>query len=274
MVDLLLLGGAGEAAQIAETLAGDRELCVVTSLAGRTRDPRHLPGHVRIGGFGGPEGLGRYLDMHRVKWVIDATHPFSSQISHHARLACERASVPRIQLWRPGWTARPGATWIDVASVADVVPALAGLPRRPRKVLLTIGGRGLEPLSEAPHIHWIVRLVEAPAVPLALPRHEVVTARGPFRYEDELALMRAHGIDGLVTKNSGGQATRAKLDAARTLDLPLIAIARPPPEPGEVATDVASALAWLERWRSRSAATPSIRRTTRGAPAGARPRRR
>ena len=238
-VRILILGGTAEALRLAEACAQRSELSVITSLAGRTRAPSAPPGKLRVGGFGGAEGLARYLRAHAIERLVDATHPFASQIGGNALEACRAAGVPRVRLLRPPWRRQPGDRWIDVPSLAE---AARRLPQHGR-VFLSVGSRDLEAFAGL-EPWFLVRSIEPPATALA--NAHWLCARGPFRQDDELALLRAHAIDLLVTKASGGDATYPKLAAARELSLPVIMVRRPPPPPGAVVDTVAAALAWLD----------------------------
>jgi precorrin-6A/cobalt-precorrin-6A reductase len=239
---LLILGGTAEAVALAVACTARPGLEVISSLAGRTRPPTLPPGEVRSGGFGGAEGLARFLIERGIGCVIDATHPFAAQMSAHAKAACDEASVPRLRLLRPPWQPEPGDRWIEVADLAE---AARRLPELGRRAFLTVGQRDLGAFAGL-DLWFLVRTIE-PAGPLPLRRAQWLAGRGPFAVEGELALLRAHGIDVLVTKASGGEATYAKLVAARRLGLPVLMVRRPPPPPGPVVDSVAAALASFER---------------------------
>ena len=240
---LLLLGGTREAVELARSLAGEPRVETTYSLAGRTRRPVPVPATVRTGGFGGPDGLAAYLRDANIELVVDATHPYAATMSLHAAVACKRESVPRLVLHRPPWTPEPRDRWVEVSDTQSAARALAGLGRR---ALLTVGSRGLAPFAAVPGVSFVVRAVEPPAAVLDPARFEVVLARGPFDVESERGLLESRGIDVVVSKNSGGAAARAKLEAARTLGLPVVMIARPPPPPGERVEAVAAATEWIE----------------------------
>lgn len=239
---LLILGGTAEAVDLARACVARPELEVISSLAGRTRAPGLPPGEVRIGGFGGPGGLARFLTGRGIDRVIDATHPFAAQIGAHAEEACREASVPRLRLLRPPWQHRLGDRWIEVA---DLTEAAQRLPELGSRVFLTVGHQDLMAFAGL-DLWFLVRTIEPPGL-LPLRHGEWLAGRGPFAVEGELALLRAHAIDVLVSKASGGAATYAKLAAARQLALPVVMIRRPPPPPGLVVDSVEAALAWLER---------------------------
>lgn len=240
MTRALILGGTAEAVQLARGCAALADLEIISSLAGRTRAPTTPPGEVRIGGFGGALGLAAFLDARAIDRVVDATHPFAVRIGRHAEQACSALSVPRLRLLRPPWRRVPGDKWTVVGDLAE---AAQRLPSSGRRVLLTIGQRELDAFEGQDH-WFLVRTIEPPLRPWR--NAHWLSARGPFRLEDELALLREHAIDVLVTKASGGEATYPKLAAARALGLPVIMVLRPPPPPGPVVESVAEALAWLD----------------------------
>jgi len=240
---VLILGGTREAVALAGALVErfGRE-AVITSLAGRTAAPARVPGTVRTGGFGGAAALAGYLREERIAAVIDATHPFATQISANAAAACSRAGVPRVVLDRPAWQPGPADDWHMVESLAE---AAARLPNAGRRVFLSLGPRAVPAFSGVSDVWFLVRMVDPPAEPLPLTAHEVVLGRGPFDEVAERQLMAAHGIDLVITRNSGGEGAVAKLAAARALGLPVIMLARPAPPAGERVATVDAVLAWL-----------------------------
>ncbi|MEU4685728.1 cobalt-precorrin-6A reductase [Streptomyces xinghaiensis] len=239
---VLILGGTGEARRLAGELATDPGLRVTSSLAGRVARPRLPAGEVRVGGFGGPEGLARWLREHRVDALIDATHPFAGTISRNAARAAAETRVPLLALRRPGWTAGPGDDWHPAASLEE---AAALLPALGERVFLTTGRMGLAAFAGLTGLWFLVRSVDAPEPPFP-PRTEVLLARGPFTVEGETELLRRYGIDVLVTKDSGAGATAAKLTAARRAGLPVVVVRRPEMPAGVPAVaGVAGAVAWL-----------------------------
>ncbi|MEU4999885.1 cobalt-precorrin-6A reductase [Streptomyces sp. NPDC021622] len=241
---VLVLGGTAEARALAARLATRPDVRVTTSLAGRVARPAALEGDVRVGGFGGVDGLAAWLREHRVDAVVDATHPFAATISEHAVRAAAATGVPAVLLRRPGWRPAPGDHWHDAGSLAE---AAALLPSLGRRVFLTTGRLGLAAFAEPSlaELHFLVRSVEPPEPPL--PHHtEILLDRGPYTVEGETALLREHRIDVLVTKDSGGAATAAKLTAARTLSVPVLIVRRPPaPEGARELPDVAGVLSHL-----------------------------
>lgn len=239
---ILILGGAGEAARLAQALADQPEVTVTTSLAGRTSTPPPLAGRVRVGGFGGPEKLTEYLRAEGFDKVIDATHPFAARISANAAQACAAAGTPRLILARPPWARQAGDTWIEAASMAE---AAQRLPEIGRRAFLTVGMQSIPVFSTVASVWFLVRLLHPQPLPLA--QYAAIDGKGPFNAEAEQSLMAAHRIDVLVTKTSGGSATYGKIAAARALGLPVLMIARPPMPAGECVGDVDQAVEWVLR---------------------------
>ncbi|WP_371478192.1 cobalt-precorrin-6A reductase [Kitasatospora sp. NBC_00315] len=239
---VLILGGTTEARRLAAELARRADLRVTSSLAGRVAEPRLPVGEVRIGGFGGPAGLAEWLRTHRVDALVDATHPFAEVMSRNAARAAADTGVPLLALRRPGWTPAEGDRWHRVASLAEAADALPALGRR---IFLTTGRLGLAAFAHLTDLDFLARSVDAPQPPLPR-RTEILLDRGPFTLEGERAVLRAHRIEVLVTKDSGGAATAPKLGAARELGLPVVVVRRPEPPSGvPVAVDVPGAVAWL-----------------------------
>ncbi|SEO32864.1 precorrin-6A/cobalt-precorrin-6A reductase [Actinacidiphila rubida] len=238
---VLILGGTGEARELARLLDGDTAFDVTLSLAGRTAAPLPAAGRTRSGGFGGAAGLAGWLRAERAGALVDATHPFAAAISRHAADAASAAAVPLLAVRRPGWNAGPGDRWHLADTLAE---AAALLPALGTRAFLTVGRQDLAAFA-ATRLFCLVRSVDPPAPPLPAD-HRLVLARGPFTVEDELRLMRDHRIDVLVTKDSGGDATAAKLAAARAFGLPVLVVRRPRPPSGvPVARTPAEAAAWL-----------------------------
>ena len=244
VLKLLILGGSGEAAALARALDGDARLDVTVSLAGRTAEPTRLPGAIRSGGFGGAEGLARYLRDEGIDALIDATHPFAGEMKRNAIDATQATGIMFLAVRRPAWTPGNGDRWVNVKSLEDAATALGDEPKR---VFLTTGRMELAPFKHAAQHFYLLRSVDAPAPEDLPPRAALITARGPFKLADERMLLAEHRVDVLVTKNAGGAGAVAKLEAARTLGLPVIMVERPVlPEAPSVET-VEEALAWLER---------------------------
>ncbi|MFJ3230683.1 cobalt-precorrin-6A reductase [Streptomyces sp. NPDC086787] len=221
---VLILGGTAEARTLAAALAARPVVRVTTSLAGRVARPGTVDGNLRVGGFGGAQGLADWLREHRVDAVVDATHPFAESITANAATAAEATGIPLVVLRRPGWRPAPGDRWHPVPSLDAAAAALPGLGRR---VFLTTGRLGLAAFAHLTDLHFVVRSVDPPEPPMP-PHTEVILARGPFTEDGELALLREHRVDVLVTKDSGGEATAAKLTAARGLGLSVVVVRRPP----------------------------------------------
>ncbi|WP_416978378.1 cobalt-precorrin-6A reductase [Streptomyces sp. T028] len=225
---VLILGGTTEARRLAELLDGVPGLTVTTSLAGRVASPRLPPGEVRVGGFGGAEGLTAWLRERRVGALVDATHPFAGTMSRHAARAAALARVPLLALRRPGWTPGEGDDWHEAGSSEE---AAALLPALGRRVFLTTGRMGLAAFAGLDDLWFLVRSVDPPEGPR--PAHaRILLERGPFTLDGERELLRGHHIDVVVTKDSGGAATAPKLTAAREAVLPVVVIRRPPPPEG------------------------------------------
>jgi precorrin-6A/cobalt-precorrin-6A reductase len=242
---VLILGGTTEARQLAGCLATRAGLTVTLSLAGRTAAPALQPVPVRIGGFGGAEGLADYLRDERIDALIDATHPYAATISANAAIATSQASVALLALRRPGWTPVAGDRWTEVNHMAAAVQALGDATRR---VFLTLGRKEIAPFEAAPQHRYLVRSVDPVVPPLDVPHAAYIIARGPFAEAAERALLEQHGIEIIVAKNSGGDATYGKIAAARGLGLAVIMLRRPPlPEVVAVET-VDEALGWLDHW--------------------------
>ena len=227
---------------MAERLDGRTDLTVTVSLAGRTTAPAAQAASVRVGGFGGAEGLAHYLARERIEVLIDATHPYAAIISANAAEAAAATRVPLLALRRPPWAPLPGDRWIEAANTDTAVDALGEGPRR---VFLTLGKTGIETFARAPQHYYLVRSVEPVDPPLPIPHASYVIGRGPFTETTDRKLMAAHSIDIVVAKNSGGTATYGKIAAARALGLPIILLRRPAlPEVRTVGT-IEEAMMWL-----------------------------
>jgi precorrin-6A/cobalt-precorrin-6A reductase len=247
---ILILGGTTEASGLAAALAGQGRFQPLLSLAGRTSDPKPLPIPTRVGGFGGAEGLARFLRDERIEALIDATHPFAAVMSHNAARAADATGVPLLALRRPPWTPRAGDRWREVTGMGEAVRAIGEAPRR---VFLTVGRLELRPFAAAPQHAYVVRTIEPIDDALPVPNVIAIRDRAPFDEAAERALMAHEGIEVLVTKNSGGAATYPKIAAARALGIPVVLVARPEKPAGvEEVAGVAEALAWLEERHGRA----------------------
>lgn len=240
---ILILGGTTEARSLAEILGGRPDVEVVSSLAGRVASPVRPAGLVRVGGFSGATGLATWIQGHGIRAVIDATHPFAATISRNAAAAACASHVPLLALRRQAWVPAEGDQWHEAASLQDAALMLPGLGVRH---FLTIGRQGVASFADVTGAWFLVRCVDPPAQPTP-PRMELLLARGPYSLAAEIALMRDRRVDTVITKNSGGQATAAKLSGARELGLPVVMVQRPAIPAGvpEVA-DVPLAVDWVD----------------------------
>jgi precorrin-6A/cobalt-precorrin-6A reductase len=219
---VLLLGGTSEGAALAARLVARTDLHVISSLAGRVKAPKLPAGAVRSGGFGGVSGLMTYLQEEGIDLVVDATHPFATQMSRHAEMACEALGLPLLAYARPPWTHVDGDQWDEVP---DFKTAAELVHRRKGRVFLAIGRQEVAAFSECSEAHFVIRSIDMPDI---LPPHAtVILDRGPFQLEADMEVLREHGIDYIVSKNSGGSATYSKIEAARRLGLRVIMIQRP-----------------------------------------------
>jgi precorrin-6A/cobalt-precorrin-6A reductase len=248
---VLVLGGTTEGRLLAERLAADARCAPLLSFAGRTARLPALAVPHRTGGFGGPSGLAAFLRAHRIAALVDATHPFASRMTANAVEAAAQVGVPLLRIERPPWRRRPGDNWIEVATMDEAARALGTAPRR---VFLTIGRQEVDAFLAAPQHRYLVRAVDD--FPLRLPHGRVIAARGPFALTDERRLLVEHGIEILVSKNSGTDATYAKIDAARERNLPVVMVQRPPTVAAATVATVEAALAWIARFHD---ASPSRR---------------
>ncbi|MBK8082601.1 MAG: cobalt-precorrin-6A reductase [Devosia sp.] len=236
---ILILGGTEEARLLADRLVAMGHE-VTTSLAGRTTDPLLPKGNVRVGGFGGAEGIASFLKSERIDRLVDATHPYATQIKTNAVKAAERAELRLVRLVRPAWHEPQYAFWKHVGSSEE---AAAALPRGAR-ALLTVGHTRLEVYLARSDCSFVVRSIEPPDKPLPVNASSII-ARPPFFLGGELALLQEQGITHLVCKNSGGVQTEAKLAAALQLRLPVLMIARPTLPPAHEVPTVGQAIAAL-----------------------------
>lgn len=243
---VLILGGTTQASQLAQQLGSHEGYETVFSLAGVTKNPVLPTVSVRIGGFGGMNGLRDFLRVENIEAVVDATHPFAAQMSRHAAMACALTGVPLLRIDRPAWTEVVGDQWTHVSGIDEAAAALGDAPQI---VFLTTGRKDIGPFQHASQHHYILRSIDAPA-PSSLPRQvTLLLARPPFTVAREMALMKDHAVTVLVTKNAGAEATSAKLVAARRLGLPVIMIGRPVLPAVETVSTIEDALGWLHERR-------------------------
>jgi precorrin-6A/cobalt-precorrin-6A reductase len=221
---ILILGGTTEARQLAGKLARRADFSVMLSLAGRTESPAAQGVPVRVGGFGGGAGLAAYLREEHIDLLIDATHPYAARISANAAEAARQSGVSVLALRRPGWEPVAGDRWTLVDNVAQAASALGPAPRR---VFLAIGRQEAGAFEAAPQHRYVIRSVDPVEPKLAVPDALYLLARGPFPQADERALLEKYGIDAIVSKNSGGEATYGKIAAARALGIQVVMIRRP-----------------------------------------------
>ena len=240
-MNVLLLAGSAEARLLAAKIAGMQDVKVTSSLAGATRNPATLAGKMRIGHFGGRDGFADYLRQNSVDVVIDATHPFAAKMSETAAGVCAALGVSHLQVMRPPWTPDSGDRWTIVeneCAVAGVVPV--------GSVAFLATGRGtLERYSNMTGRRLICRQIDPPETDFPFENGAFLVGQGPFSIGHEEALFKNLNVDWLVVKNSGGDASRSKLNAARRLGLPVAMIKRPPPLECARVKTVAEALIWL-----------------------------
>ncbi len=242
--NLLVLGGTGDAVKFVEKFS---QLCpeinIETSLAGRTKQPQNLVGSVRIGGFGGVDGLANYLIEKKIDYLIDITHPCAGQISRNAFLACQITKTPLLFFDRPAWEKHPNDRWIEIENLDQVPQAI---PSWSKRIFVTTGRQNLAPFMGLTHLWFLIRSVDPPDQ--VIPHSKVILDRGPFTLQEELDLLTQYQIDTIVTKNSGGTATYAKILAARALNIPVIMVQRPDPPPGKRVTNLEDALKEVESY--------------------------
>jgi precorrin-6A/cobalt-precorrin-6A reductase len=224
---------------------------VTLSLAGRTASPVAHPVPIRVGGFGGAEGLANHLATERVDALIDATHPYANIISENAAAAARKTTMPFVALRRPPWSAVADDRWIEVS---DARAAADAIGQDSRAVFVTIGRNGLAPFAGAPQHRYLIRSVAAVDPPLPLPHVTYITARGPFSEASDRALMTEHKTEVVISKNSGGSAAYGKIAAARTLGIEVIMLRRPPAPDTPSVNTVEDALAWLDHALTSTAA--------------------
>ncbi|MGC1393456.1 MAG: cobalt-precorrin-6A reductase [Coleofasciculaceae cyanobacterium] len=239
---LLILGGTGEANQLAAKAAKIDKIEVITSLAGRTQKPVSPVGTVRVGGFGGKSGLIEYLQGQKIDLLIDATHPFAAQISFNAAAATAKLRLPHLMLVRPVWQQVAGDNWLEVASNE----AAAKILHSAQRIFLTIGRQELAAFAHLKSQWFLMRMIDPPTAGL-VPQGKLLLEKGPFSLEHERQLLKEYQIDVIVSKNSGGDATVAKIIAARELKIPLVMVQRPATPNVEQVSDLDAAINWLHK---------------------------
>jgi len=241
---ILILSGTQEARQLAATLAAEygEGIRLINSLAGKTKSPRPLPGETRSGGYGGVNGLAGYLQNEGVDLLVDATHPFAAGISINAARAAAITSTPHLVLQRKAWEKQDGDVWHLADSLEEASETIRDLGKR---VLLTVGSNDLASFLTVRDLRLFARMIEMPPPELRPRNCEILLERGPFDLAHEESLLKKLEIDLLFTKNSGGNQTGQKLQAARNLNVPVLMIQRPQPPKGEIVVTAAEALVWV-----------------------------
>lgn len=239
--NLLILGGTQEASELAKKAANLPNIEVKVSLAGRTSQAVASK-NSRIGGFGGVSGLIKYLEEEKIDSVIDATHPFAAKISQNAAVATEKLGLPRLMLVRPAWKPIQGDEWLEVENIQA---AAAILPDFASRVFLTIGRQEVTAFAQLENIWFLMRMIEKPSSDIVLPKGLLLFERGPFNKDLEKQLLNQHNIDTVVSKNSGGDATYAKIIAARELGIKVVMVKRPMLPQGDKVENVEAALRWI-----------------------------
>lgn len=242
MKRLLILGGTGDAVNLAARTVEIAGLETITALAGRTSIPGAVAGTLRVGGFGGAIGLIEYLQAMQIDLSIDATHPFAARISWNAAQAATKVGIPHLMLIRPEWERQPTDDWIEVDRIERAVTAIPAMTER---IFLTIGRQQLAPFASLTDRWCLIRSIDPPDADIALPPGELLLDRGPFYLAQERQLLIDYRIDAIVTKNSGGDATYSKIIAARELKIPVVIVQRPIAPEGDLVSDISAALAWL-----------------------------
>lgn len=218
---ILLLGGTKEAANLAEKLAKDGH-DLISSLAGRTKEPKPIAGKIRVGGFGGATGLANFIREEKIELLIDATHPFAIQISQNAKTATMETGVSFQQIMRPLWQKETGDNWFEVESLELACHAIC----QNSKVLLALGSQHLAAFYRRDDVHFVVRMIDKPAEPLPFKQCTLITGKPSLEWKDEKELLQKEAIDQIICRNSGGQGAYAKIIAARKLNIPVILIGR------------------------------------------------
>jgi precorrin-6A/cobalt-precorrin-6A reductase len=241
---ILILGGTGEGTELASRLAHRPDLCIISSLAGRVSEPKRPEGIVRVGGFGGVDGLVSFLVKERIGMVVDVTHPFAVRISRNAELACARVGLPLIAFIRPPWTKTEADLWHEVQ---DFTEAASLVDVQKRRVLLSIGRQEVGSFAVCHKAWFLIRAIEEPKG--RLPRfHEILLRRGPFDLSEELRLLEDRSINYVISKNSGGSATYPKIQAAQLLKIPVVMVSRPVKHTGSTVGTLDEVLMEVDRF--------------------------
>ena len=242
---VLILGGTAEAAALTAKIDRVEGVDTIASFAGRTQQPVTLRNRVsiRVGGFGGATGLANYLRSEQIDLLIDATHPFAAEISFNAAKAASECGIGRLMLIRPPWEAQPADKWIEVESHQEAANILPGLAQR---IFLTIGRQEIPAYAHLKNLWFLMRMIDSPDANAAVPQGKLLGEKGPFSYEEERELLQQYEIGAIVSKNSGGDATYAKIIAARELGISVVMIQRLIVPPGDIVAEIESALVWLK----------------------------
>jgi precorrin-6A/cobalt-precorrin-6A reductase len=244
---ILILGGTGNASQLAIKASAIEGIEVIFSLAGRTSQPAKINVETRIGGFGGIEGLVNYLKNNAIALIIDATHPYAAHISFNAATAAQICNIPHLMLVRPAWQPSKQDDWIEVENLqaaANLLPTLA------KRVFLTIGKQELSTFAHLQDIWFLMRMIDPPTSNKLIPKGKILLAKGTFAVTEEIELLKKYQIQAIVSKNSGGEATYAKIIAARELRLPVVMVKRPIIPESDRVTNVESVLKWLNNFEN------------------------
>ncbi|NES99808.1 MAG: cobalt-precorrin-6A reductase [Sphaerospermopsis sp. SIO1G2] len=239
---VLILGGTGDARELAVRVANMTGVEAIASLAGATRQPTAPLGNVRVGGFGGVSGLVNYLRENQIDVLIDATHPFAAQISDNAAQAAQEVGISRLLLNRLHWEKLPGDDWIEVDNHTNAALALENQAQR---VFLTIGRQEISAFAYLQNIWFLMRMIDPPKADSLIPKGLILYDKGPFNLEQEREILIQYEIDTIVSKNSGGNATYPKIIAARELGIKVVMVKRPPVPMGEEVADVEGVVNWL-----------------------------
>ena len=235
---ILILGGTRNARDLAMMLAGNKEigdkLHLTTSLAGRTQEPDRTFGNSRIGGFGGIDGLAKYLRQEKIDLLVDSTHPFATQISQNALKAAQIENVKRLVLDRPKWVKKPADIWIDCETLEEAADNLVTRAT----VFLALGHQYLDKFSHRHDVNFVARMIDKPKIDIPLKHHKLVIAKPSHLVHEEQALFEKYAITHLVCRNSGGTLIYAKIEAARLLQLPILMVRRPVPAKGNSFTTI------------------------------------
>ena len=237
---LLLLAGTGEARQIARHCA-EQGIDAIATLAGATRDPKPLAIKSISGGFGGADGFRQFLAQHKITRILDMTHPYAAQISARSFEIARDFGVPYLQFLRDPWVAGAGDIWSEIADETAAAPFVS----EGATVFLATGRQTLHLFNALSHAKLICRQIDPPNGPFPFPNGRFEIGRPPFSVQDEVALFRELGVDVLIVKNAGGDASRSKLDAARQLKIPVLMIARPAPSGAPTVNSLDAVKAWI-----------------------------